>query len=248
LAVVRGCVNTDPITSWDHPRLRKVQEEWESLCETARNTPQPERAEKYGSKLDKLNEMLYRILKSNFYYGDLRRLTDTCGTLPVCTRDRSKFVNAVLSYIERTFIESGDRDNLVRLLSTRCQLRVCGYFDIEFYLAFHGKKLKDPILVLGEAFSRCEVPEVRQRLAVAVRRGFVGLGIQGKDDAEYVKNAMQWYEKEKSHVTVNEMYWKNAMFMSEDICDQQQEWYKWYEKAVASGRLELLFKKKPSEE
>jgi hypothetical protein len=39
---------------------------------------------------------------------------------------------------------------------------------------------------------------------VAVRRGFTGSGISGKDDAEFVNNAMRWYEKEKGNLIVNE--------------------------------------------
>ena len=45
-----------------------------------------------------------------------------------------------------------------------------------------------------------QIPETRKDLAAAVRRGFAGLGITGQDDAEYVKNAMCWYEKEKDNV------------------------------------------------
>jgi hypothetical protein len=57
-------------------------------------------------------------------------------------------------------------------------------------------------LVLGEAYSKCQVPEVRHDLAGVGRRAFIGQGIRGKDDAEYVTNAMQWYEEEKSHLIV----------------------------------------------
>jgi hypothetical protein len=211
LAAVGGCAAKEPITSWDCPRMRKIQKEWESLLDTANKTQGQEAVDKYGFKGEKLNDMLHRILKSNLSYADLRNLTATCGTLPVRAKDRSEFASAALAYMERSFIDSGDRDNLVELLSTRCQLHIGGYNDIEFYLALWGKKLKDPILVLGEAFSKCKAPEVRHDLAGAVRRAFIGQGIRGKDDAESVTNAMQWYEKEKNHLTVNEQHWKNTM-------------------------------------
>ena len=65
------------------------------------------------------------------------------------------------------------------------------------------KTLGDPIAVLGEAYSQCQIPEVRRQIANAVCRSFTGSGIRGKDDAEFVRNAMKWYEKEKDCLTVN---------------------------------------------
>ena len=122
--------------------------------------------------------------------------------------------------------------------------------DIEFYLAYYGEKLKDPILVLGEAFSKCKVPEVRHDIAGAVRRGFAGHGIRGKDDAEYVANAMQWYEKEKNHLIVNEEYWRNV---SGHVCGSLRRdagtlrQTRKGPRNQPKPRMELLFKEKPSE-
>ena len=246
LAAQQGCQENPPIKSWDSPRMLKIQKEWESLLDTANKTPGQEAVEKYGGKNEKLDDMLEGILRKHLSKQDLCHLAATCGTLPVRAKDRSEFANAVLAYMERTFIDPGDRDNLVKLLSTRCQLRICGYDDIEFYLALRGRRLKDPILVLGEAFSKCKVPDVRHDIAGAVRRGFVGLGIHGKDDAEFVNNAMQWYEKEKGHLTVNQMYWRNTMGLPADTYDLMPELYDKVEKSPAAYRIELLFKKKPS--
>ena len=229
--------------------MRRIQNEWESLHDTANKTPNgPERAEKYGLKNEKLDDMLDRILKSNLSYDDLRTLTATCGTLPVRAKDRSEFANEVLAYIERTFINSGDRDNLVKLLSTRCQVEVGYRLDIEYYLAYHGKKMKDPILVLGEAFSKCKAPEVRHDIAGAIRRAFAGQGIRGKDDAEYVANAMQWYEKEKDHLIVNVEYWHNSVWVPGGMYDEMPELYDKLEKDLAKPKpwMKLLFEKKPS--
>jgi hypothetical protein len=249
-AAVVGCTAKEPITSWNSPRLLEVQKEWESLQVTAKKTHGKESVEKYGEKNEKLDNMLYRILESNLSYVALRNLTATCETLPVREEDRNEFTNEVLAYMERTFIDSGDRDNLVKLLSTRCQLEVGIYVDIEFYLALDGKKLKDPILVLGEAFSKCKVPEVRHDIAGAVRRGFAGHGIRGKDDAEYVINAMQWYKKEKDHLVVNQMYWYNAMHLPSAIYDYMPKLYDYdkLEKELAKpkSRMQMLFKEKLS--
>jgi hypothetical protein len=237
--------------------MRKIQNEWESLMDTANKTHGKEGVEKYGLKNEKLDNMLLRILESNLSYDDLRTLTAMCETLPVRAKDRNDFTNAVLAYMEKTFILSGDRDNLVKLLSTRCQLEVVLYVDIEFYLVLHGKKLKDPILVLGEAFSKSKVPEVRHDIAGAVRRGFAGHGIRGKDDAEYVANAMQWYEKEKNHLIVNEVYSRNAMFMPSGMYDMMPELYDKREKQLVESKsknidasnstIQMLFLEKPTE-
>ena len=235
VATVGGCTANEPITSWDSPRLLEVQKEWDSLPRIGGK----QKNEEQQNKLD-------RVLQRSLSYDDLRHLAATCGSLAVREKDRSDFANAVLVYMEKTFVDRGDRDNLVKVLSTRCQLHIAVYTDIEFYLAFFGKKLKDPILVLGEAFSKCQVPEVRHDLAGAVHRGFLGLGIQGKDDAEYVANAMQWYEKEKGHLTVNQKYWMNTLMYPADLFDEMPEYYEKREKAPPGHFRVLLFEKKPS--
>lgn len=244
VAVIGGCgakerkASQEPTTSWNSPRLLAIQKEWDA---TARITTQDK------SRYQELQNHLHRILASNLSDDDLHNLAATCGTLPARAKDRSEFANAVLAYMEETLIDAGDRESLVRLLSTRCQLRIMGYADIEFYLVIRGEKLKDPLLVLGEAFSKCKVPEVRHDLAGAVRRGFIGLGIRGKDDTEYVKNAMQWYEKEKGHLTVNPRYAFNTELFPADTYDEMPELYERNEKAAAAGRMELLFKRQAPE-
>jgi hypothetical protein len=237
-ATVGGCTAKETITSWQCPRLLEVQKEWDSAPIKTQDK----------SEYDELRKKRHRILESNLSHDALLNLTATCETLPVRAKDWNAFTNEVLAYMERTFINSGDRDNLVKLLSTRCQLDLGWDEEIEFCLALHGKKLKDPILVLGEAFSKCKIPEVRHDIAGAVRRGFAGHGIRGKDDAEYVANAMQWYEKEKEYLVVNQMYWKNAM-MPSVLYDKKPELYDKLEKDLAkpNSRFQMLFKEKPSE-
>jgi hypothetical protein len=238
-AAVGGCTR-EPITSWDSPRLLEVQKQWDAIASIKTQDKSV-----YQELLDKQ----LHILESNLSYDALRNLTATCDTLPVRAKDRSAFINAVLAHMERTFIDSGDRGNLVKLLSTRCQLEVGIARDIEFYLVYYGKKLKDPILVLGEAFTKCKVPEVRHDIAGAVRRAFAGHGIRGKDDAEYVTNAMQWYEKEKDHLIVNGEYSRNSEWVPGGTYDYMPELYDKLEKDLASPkpRMQLLFKEKPSE-
>jgi hypothetical protein len=68
------------------------------------------------------------------------------------------------------------------------------------------ESIRDPILILGDAYSKCQVPEVRREIADAVRRGFTNLGVRGKDDAQFVKNAMQFYEQQKEQLIFNPYY------------------------------------------
>ncbi|MGO8688442.1 MAG: hypothetical protein ACLQLG_02320, partial [Thermoguttaceae bacterium] len=79
--------------------------------------------------------------------------------------------------------------------------------------AYFGREtLKDPILILGEAYAQCRIPKVRRTIANAVRRDFSGSGVRGKDDAEFVKNARRWYEEEKEHLVVLERWPSPNMF------------------------------------
>ena len=48
---------------------------------------------------------------------------------------------------------------------------------------------------------------MRHALAASVRRSFAGFGIDGKDNAEFVSNAMRQYTKEKGGLIANIEYW-----------------------------------------
>ena len=118
----------------------------------------------------------------------------------------SPFRKDVLDYMVKVFVEYGDRENLVKELSTRFP----AYIHEEYYWSdawWFGKEgVKDPVLVLGEAYARCKIPKVRREIASAVRRGFIPSGVTGEHDAEFVDNAMRWYKKEKDHLDVDEYY------------------------------------------
>ncbi|MGO8688441.1 MAG: hypothetical protein ACLQLG_02315 [Thermoguttaceae bacterium] len=195
-AVVWAVCRREPITSWSSPRVLAVQKEWQSLMDSFRHTWTKNN---FGQR----HKMLESILDKGLSKEDLRRLAATCGTLPVREKDRTEFANALLKFMVRAFVDAGDRDSLLEVLSTRCPDFIFPYEPVEFFLASSSGKLKDPILILGDAFAKCRVPQNRRHIAVAFRRGFTGSGIHGKDDAEFVKNAIAWYEKEKGHLVVN---------------------------------------------
>jgi hypothetical protein len=98
-------------------------------------------------------------------------------------------------------------------------------------LAHRGEKLKEPVLLFGEAYSKCRDSEVRRHIAAAVRRAFTGSGVRGKDDAEFVRNAMQWYEKERGHLMLNSCYWyRPSVVGPHEEDDPNFRWLTDYEK------------------
>ena len=213
--------------------MLKVKTEWESLYK-----PGAADQDEYG----KLLESLDAVLEKHLSRRDVRQLAASCGTLAKTEKECSNFENAVLAYSVRVLVKSGDREDLVKTLSTRCPHLINMYEAIEFHLALRGKNLKDPLLVLGEAYSRCRIPEVRHDLAAAVRRGFTDLGVRGKDDADFIKKAMQWYEREKEHLVVNGQYSLNEMNYPFELYDKHPEAYE--KPSFGPFTREPLFKKK----
>ncbi len=218
-----GCLANEPVMTWSSSNLLTIQREWDALADA------PTTKSKHEEKQKQLNH----VLRSGLSHNDVRQLAASCQTLEVRAKDRTHFENATLAYIQRTLIDSGDRENLVKLLSTRCRLRIRGYEDIEFYLAFRGHTLKDPILILGDAFAKCEVPEVRRTLAGAVRRAFLGQNITGNNDAEYVQNAMQWFRSNKSRLTVNGMYSQNTVNCPGEAFEEYPDLYERFARDLA---------------
>jgi hypothetical protein len=186
--------------------MLRVQKEYESLVDEAYKTQGDERVAKYGLKDEKLSRMLDDIVTNNLSARDLRRLAATCGTLPTDENHWSRFTRHVFSYMMESLVDSGDRDVVLKTLSTRCPDCIGYYYFVEYYLAEKGEKLKEPVLLLGEAYSTCRDPEVRRHIAAAVRRGFTSSGVRGNDDAEFVSNAMRWYKKEREHLDLNPLH------------------------------------------
>jgi hypothetical protein len=215
--------------SWDSSNMREIEAEWTSL----RNV--------YAGARDKGETLSYareRLLNDRLSERDLRHLAATLDALPLHV-EHTSFKGNVLAVIITSLVDSGDRDSLVKLLSIRCPSRVGEGEPIEDFLCRQGNmpkasifacweaRLKDPILVLGEAYARCQTPETRHYLAAAVRRGFADLPVQGKDDADYVKNAMRWYEREKDRLAYNSYYAGNELggYFSVERYEQSPDLY-----------------------
>lgn len=180
------------IESWDSPKLLAIQKEWETHVEASRHSPK-----KNGRASKEDPRWLYDdILAKNLSNKELRRLAASCESLPISTQQRSEFDSYLLEYMVKVFANTGNRDSLVKLLSTRVPDPLY-YTNIEWYLVRRKDKLKDPVLILGEAYAKSQVPYARRLIADALRRGFTNLGVQGKEDDEFVNNAMQWYKANK---------------------------------------------------
>lgn len=196
--------------SWNSPEMRSIQTEWEALAHSF--SPKSTKA-----TVGEDNRRLDGILEKRLSKEDLFALAASCDQLPIAAKDRTGFANAVLAHMILAFGRSGDREHLVTLLSIRCPDRAGPYTDIECFLAGceHMKTLKYPILILGDAYSQCKVPEVRRVIAHAVRRGFATMKVSGlagpeQNDDECVSNAMKWYEMHKDELAPNLEYCQNS--------------------------------------
>ncbi|HEY2411267.1 MAG TPA: hypothetical protein VGI40_03445 [Pirellulaceae bacterium] len=241
LAVQHGCgwnqgMPEEKHITWDSPKMHEIERQWQSLQDAYDNNSETIPGKPGKDKYAQLEKMVNNLLRKNLSDRELRKLAGSTGTIPDLG-----FGHEVVEFMVRYFTRSGDRESLIALLSKRCPGRVGFYDTVEFCLTHRGQRLKDPILILGEAYSKCQVPAARHDLAAAVRRGFGGLGIRGQDDAEYIENAMQWYEKEKDHLVVNPNYWRNEMHFPLEMYEMNP---KLYDEFPSQIKRELLFERK----
>ena len=188
---------------WDSPKIRGLRKEWDTLLESYNRSVSK-------NQWESSEKAMRDLAKNRLSIKEMRELAASGGQPPVGADSALSFPYPLLSEMIIAFIESGDRDSLVNLFSVYFPDEVLVHFDTEAYLMRFGEKLRDPAMILGDAFSKCKDPEVSHNIARAVRRGFTGLGVSGRDDAELVKNAMQWYEKNKDRVVYNCGYENNS--------------------------------------
>jgi uncharacterized protein (TIGR03067 family) len=205
MVVQSGCwekpsISQESAITWASPKMVEIGREWDSLWDTFAKTPEKISRDKH-STYEELVRMQGDLLRKRLSDSDLRRLAATCEALPTHWRDWSKFDRAVVAFMLDVFAHSRDRESLRTLLSVRFPLRV-GNWPIEYYLAEKGRG-DNSILILGEAYPKCRIPEVQHDIAAAVQRAFGGNDIAGKDDADFVANAMRWYDSNKQHLVVD---------------------------------------------
>ena len=154
LLAVPGCAGNpegtagkpdETVIDWNSPRMRKIEKEWQSVWDAYGKLRGAAMKVRYVETV----ELVVRLLQSRLSRQSVRHLADTADILPIHADDRSPFANEVLAFLVKALVKSGDRESLVGLLSKRCPSRIEIPELIEFYLAFRGKTLKDPILILG---------------------------------------------------------------------------------------------------
>jgi hypothetical protein len=146
--------------------MRQLEKEWRLLMGAPRDTV----VEKYKSTWRE--RVAARLIERRLSKQDISNLAASCNLLPVDPKDWSQFAHAVSAHL----IVSLERNDLVRMLSTRCPYCV-GERALEYILAAQGDweirlrdPLRDPILVLGEAYFNCKIPDVRRLLIEPIRR------------------------------------------------------------------------------
>ncbi len=191
---------------WDSPKLEGIRRTWESM-RVPPDTPLRHRD-------DKRIDQLVGLLRDQVSRKDLPELIASFQTMPLTDRDRGPFADALLQAVITVLADSRERDALVTLLSTRCPF---SWQDVEWNLLCRGDKLNAPFLILGEAYSKCKTPSVRENLARRIRLAVQGLGIRGVDDdqylhdaGQYIEKVMQWYKENKDNLTVNPEYARNV--------------------------------------
>jgi len=225
IEALQGCDGTHDLVSpedsgltWHAARMLAIEDEylllWQRDSEKQKANPGAGK-----SIYSETCQACGRLIRARLSYKDLCQLVESCETLPVRSQDRQGGLQAdILEVMVQTFVEIGDRDSLVELLSKRFVSHIGSTKRIELYLAsqgnllqaFRGNRQKDLVLVLGEAYTKCKIPEVRVEIAASVRRAF-GLEIHLKDDAEFVAEAMRWYEENMDHLEVNRIYDLNEL-------------------------------------
>jgi hypothetical protein len=194
--------------SWDSPELRALS------AELAVKRLEFAKAATKGT-LYMERDFLERALLKRFPREELRTLARSFNSTPPCAKDWTDFQSQLFWSMLEGFMHSGDREGAVLLLSTRCSPSFFGADRIEDDLLAEDMgegmqyKVKERDLLLFEAFSRCRTPEVRAEIAAAIRRGFTGLGVGGEDDADFVANALKWYNRNHTRFKHNERYQRN---------------------------------------
>ncbi len=222
--------------TWDSPRMAKLQAEWSSLADE--RTPA-------GQQPDDLGERQCALLDKRLSLDDARDLAGSCWAIPATERGRSHFQNDVLAHVFRALVKLGDRQALTDMLSVRCPHLVAYDATVEGWLGCYAPRVRDPITILGDAYWKCADRQVRRIIACALRRGFADLGVRGKEDADFVRSAMQWYQNNKDRVKPNPRYVGNqqACPIGETPDDKDVPWlngedHPW---GPPGKRVDLLF-------
>jgi len=186
--------------TWDGGRMEELEEEFRLRCQALR----PSWIK--GAFWEKV-DVFACILGERLSQKEIEQLIDSCKTLPRGDYRRTDRQQRVIESIIILCCRKTDRERLVQMLAKRCPWKIGADCEIEHYLALAGPG-PDPILVLADAFDRCEDPLVRKDIAEALRRGFEAAGVERRKDAEFVKACREWYAKNEGKIEVVVSYGK----------------------------------------
>jgi hypothetical protein len=110
--------------SWDSPRIRELEKEYESLWDTYGKHREKVLGSDGKTKYRHVTWLVSDLFRTRLSRRDLCHLAFSCGSLPSSNKDRSEFANSLLAFMVRDFVNRGDRSALIRLLSVRCPSRV----------------------------------------------------------------------------------------------------------------------------
>ena len=193
-AIAANGVETNKLT-WNSPRVLEVKKKFDALQASFAG---PSTIDNFGERTSKTCDFLNHSLSPQ----EMSDLAATCGMLPIDEIHWSDFESCLIREMVRVFLETGNRNSLVTLFSLRFP-SYYPYESMDAFLVTHDQKIKYPILILGEAYWKCQVPDVRSRIAQMIRSDFKGSGIRADTDDDFVKDAMQWYDREKDNLIFN---------------------------------------------
>ena len=158
----------------------------------------------------RLIDALQQSLTKEYSKTQLRQLAASFNSAPAKRDGWTTHQLILRDSLLYVLFDDGDREGVVIFLSVQCFQEVWYKNDIEGLLV-GCKNLKDPILILGDAYDKSRRPETRCDIAGALRRGLRTQSIGGRDDAEFVKNAMAWYRLHRGELVFNERYRDNLI-------------------------------------
>jgi hypothetical protein len=189
--------------TWNCDRMLTIERNWKKLVVR----PDIEKRDQYNHGIDTLT----RLIAFEFSDQELHEVAVSMATMPTKYDEQTGFDEHLLQAVVIVSVKHGREDSLIALVSNQCPERIFNDNDIEWYVVMFGRKIKDPILIFGKAYERCQVAEVKHRIAECVRRAFLASGIDDKDDGKLMKKAMLWYKERKDHLVVNEDYADNII-------------------------------------
>ncbi len=179
--------------SWDSPKLRSLEEEWERRSGELKGS---------GMSLYAGKQTIYiKLLRERLSWSEIEELIESLKTMPEEQTNRTSSQNQLLAGLFWVCVDEGQRGSLVRLIATRCPSLIGG---IELCLVYGGMKhLKDPILILVDAYEASEFDAVREQIVYVLRRSFAQLPPMTGNDDLFVKRCGEWYRENRERLVLN---------------------------------------------